>query len=119
MQQLVIMIHIVLCLALIALVLLQQGKGASMGPAFGSGASNTLFGSRGPASFLMKVTGTIAALFFVTSLTLSFFISQSVRHASDLSVSAPVSQQQSAPADTSLAPVSVPVSTPGKAAGTK
>jgi len=117
MQQLIIMIHIVLCLALIALVLLQQGKGASMGPAFGSGASNTLFGSRGPASFLMKVTGTIAALFFVTSLSLSFFISQSVHHASNLTLAAPVSgpavslpassKQKSAPATPPLAPVQV------------
>lgn len=86
MQQLVIMIHVALCLALISLVLLQQGKGANMGPAFGSGASNTLFGSRGPASFLMKLTGGIAALFFITSLMLSFFISSAVHHADQLTV---------------------------------
>ena len=97
MQQLVIMIHVALCLALIALVLLQQGKGANMGPAFGSGASNTLFGSRGPASFLMKLTGGIAAAFFMTSLMLSFFISSAVHHADQLTV---------AP-NNSLAPVSI------------
>ncbi len=127
MQQLVLMIHILLCLALVALVLLQQGKGANMGPAFGSGASNTLFGSRGPASFLMKLTGTIAALFFVTSLALSFFIAQSVRHSSDLTVlpssqSVSQSQNQHGGANTAvpnssennLAPVSMPAVPAGK-----
>ena len=94
MQQLVILFHILFCLALISLVLLQQGKGANMGPAFGSGASNTLFGSRGPASFLMKLTGTFAALFFITALALSFFIAQTVKTQGQLSV---VNATQSVP----------------------
>jgi preprotein translocase subunit SecG len=117
MQQLVIMVHVALCLALIALVLLQQGKGANMGPAFGSGASNTLFGSRGPASFLMKLTGGIAALFFITSLALSFFISSAVHHSDDLSLAPATTNtninltpSSSVNSKTDLAPVSIPVS---------
>ncbi len=72
MQQVLILIHLIVCFAIVGLVLLQQGKGANMGAAFGSGASNTLFGSRGPASFLMKLTGGLVALFFITSLTIGY-----------------------------------------------
>lgn len=79
MQQFIIFIHILIALAIVALVLLQQGKGSTMGAAFGSGASNTLFGSRGPASFLMKLTGGLMAAFFVTSLTLGYLSSVSVK----------------------------------------
>jgi len=63
-------------IAIIALVLLQQGKGADMGAAFGSGSSNTLFGSRGPASFLMKLTGLFVLVFFATSLSLGYLATQ-------------------------------------------
>lgn len=65
-----LLIHTVIAVALIGLILLQQGKGADIGAAFGSGSANTLFGSRGPASFLMKLTGGMMFLFFVTSLIL-------------------------------------------------
>ena len=78
MQSLFIIIHVVICISLIALVLLQHGKGADMGAAFGSGASNTMFGSVGPAPFLMKVTTGLTAGFFVTSLILGFFASRTV-----------------------------------------
>lgn len=65
-------IHIAACLGLIIIVLLQQGKGASMGAAFG-GSSNTVFGSSGAATFLSKVTTGVAVVFMLTSLTLAFF----------------------------------------------
>lgn len=84
MQQVIILLHILIAVAIIALVLLQQGKGANMGAAFGSGASNTLFGSRGPASFLMKLTGGLLALFFVTSLTLGYLAAKQARQANQL-----------------------------------
>lgn len=74
MIQILLLIHMLVALAIIALVLLQQGKGASIGAAFGSGSSNTIFGSRGPASFLVKLTGTLAFLFFATSLSLGYII---------------------------------------------
>lgn len=72
MQQLILMFHVLIGVAIVVLVLLQQGKGAEMGAAFGSGASQTLFGSRGSGSFLLKLTGLFAALFFLTSLFLGY-----------------------------------------------
>lgn len=66
----ILVIHVLIAAGLIALVLLQQGKGADAGAAFGSGASGTVFGSQGSASFLTRTTALLATLFFVTSLTL-------------------------------------------------
>ncbi len=70
--------HVVVTIALIVLVLIQRGKGADMGAAFGSGASNTVFGSQGSASFLTRTTAVLATLFFVISLTLAYMTSQLV-----------------------------------------
>lgn len=75
---LILVAHVVVAVALIALVLLQQGKGADAGAAFGSGASATMFGSRGSASFLSRTTGILATVFFLTSLTLAYFSTQTV-----------------------------------------
>jgi len=66
-------VHLLLALGLIGLVLLQHGKGADAGAAFGSGASATVFGSRGSANFLSRATGVFAAAFFATSLALAYF----------------------------------------------
>ncbi len=76
MQVAILLVHVVLAIGLIALVLIQQGKGAEAGAAFGGGASQTVFGSRGSTSFLSKLTGILAALFFVTSLGLAWFANQ-------------------------------------------
>ncbi len=75
MYQLVLMIHVVVAVAIIGLVLIQHGKGADIGAAFGSGASNTVFGSQGTGNFLFKLTGGLVLTFFVTSLTLSYMVS--------------------------------------------
>lgn len=72
MQQLLLVFHVLVAVALVVLILLQQGKGAEMGASFGSGASQTLFGSRGSSSFLLKLTGLFAALFFISSLVLGY-----------------------------------------------
>ena len=64
MYQLLLIIHIVIAIGIIGLVLLQHGKGADMGAAFGSGASNTVFGSQGTGSFLFKLTGGLVLAFF-------------------------------------------------------
>ena len=64
--------HVLLALALIALILLQRGKGADAGAAFGAGASGTVFGSAGSGSFLSRLTGILAAAFFMTSLGLAY-----------------------------------------------
>lgn len=73
MQLFILVLHVLAAIALIALVLLQYGKGADVGASFGSGSSNTMFGSQGPMPFLVKLTVTIAAIFFITSLTLGIF----------------------------------------------
>lgn len=72
MEILVTIIHIIACLALIVIVLLQTGKGASIGASFGGGGSQTLFGGSGAATFLSKATTTIAIIFMLTSLTLAY-----------------------------------------------
>jgi len=72
MNTLVLTVHIIAGLSIIVLVLLQHGKGADMGAAFGSGASGSLFGATGSANFLSRATGVAAAVFFLTSLSLSY-----------------------------------------------
>lgn len=69
---LVLAFHVIVGLAIIGLVLLQHGKGADMGAAFGSGSSGSLFGASGSANFLSRATAVLAAVFFVTSLGLSY-----------------------------------------------
>lgn len=64
-------IHIIVCLMLIFIVLIQGGKGAEMGAAFGGGSSQTVFGSRGAATFLGKMTTVVAVVFMITSLLLA------------------------------------------------
>jgi preprotein translocase subunit SecG len=68
----VVIFHLLIAAAIVALVLLQRGKGADAGAGFGSGASGTVFGARGSASFLSRTTATLAFLFIVTSLTLAY-----------------------------------------------
>jgi preprotein translocase subunit SecG len=70
--QLILIVHILLALGLIALILMQHGKGADAGAAFGAGASGSVFGARGANSFLYKLTASLAFGFFLTSLTLAY-----------------------------------------------
>lgn len=98
-----IVFHVLLAAAIVGLVLLQRGKGADAGAGFGAGASGTVFGARGSASFLSRTTATLAALFIVTSLTLAYMDSHNT-------VSAPTSvidrvQTPVAPATDSELPV--------------
>ncbi|WNK20641.1 preprotein translocase subunit SecG [Halomonas piscis] len=76
MQAAILMIHVVVAIALVVLILIQQGKGAEAGASFGGGASQTVFGAQGSGNFLARFTGVLAACFFVTSLTLAYFASQ-------------------------------------------
>lgn len=73
---LVVIVQVLSALAIIALVLLQHGKGADMGAAFGSGASGSLFGATGSSNFMSKSTGIAAAIFFSATLALSFMANQ-------------------------------------------
>ena len=72
MSILLIVIHVIVCVALIMIVLLQTGKGADMGAAFGGGSSQTLFGSSGASTFLSKATTVAAIVFMLTSLVLAY-----------------------------------------------
>ncbi|HUL60107.1 MAG TPA: preprotein translocase subunit SecG [Anaeromyxobacteraceae bacterium] len=73
---LVTVIHVLVCVFLILVILLQAGKGGGMGAAFGGAGSQTVFGGRGATTFLSKITATSAAIFMVTSLTLAYHSSR-------------------------------------------
>jgi preprotein translocase subunit SecG len=75
MHTVVLVFHVLAAAAIVVLVLLQHGKGADMGAAFGSGSAGSLFGSSGAANFLSRSTAILAAVFFVTSMGLTFFSS--------------------------------------------
>ena len=97
--------HILAALAIIALVLLQQGKGADAGAAFGAGGSGTVFGARGAASFLTRTTAALAVVFFLTSLGLAWLASQQVERRSVVErTEAPPAESERVPA----APADVP-----------
>jgi len=76
MQTILVVFHLFLAMGLIGLVLMQHGKGADAGAAFGAGASGSVFGASGAANFLSRATAVIATLFFVTSLTLAWYAMQ-------------------------------------------
>lgn len=99
MYQLILVVHVIIAVLIIGLVLIQHGKGADIGASFGSGASNTLFGSRGTGGFLYKFTGGLALAFFVTSLTLSAIVAKQYQH----------QQQEIIPQQSSVPEQSIPV----------
>ena len=73
MQTIVVVVHVIVAIAIIGLVLLQQGKGADAGASFGAGASQTVFGASGSGNFLVRATTIGATIFFITSLSLAVF----------------------------------------------
>ncbi len=75
METLIWVLHVLSAISVVVLVLLQHGKGADMGAAFGSGSSGSLFGASGSANFLSRMTGGLAAVFFITSLGLTYLSS--------------------------------------------
>jgi preprotein translocase subunit SecG len=94
-QTIVLVAHVGIALLIIGLVLLQRGKGADAGTGFGAGASGTVFGARGSATFFSRATGVLATLFFVTSLALAYLATQQT---------APRSLLENAPAPQSVVP---------------
>ncbi len=121
-----IVLQVVSALGVILLVLLQHGKGADMGAAFGSGASGSLFGATGSANFLSRVTAALAAVFFISTVALAFFANDRPRSGGSLmeGVTTPASSVPSLPGSTPLSvppagsssPASVPTA-PGSASG--
>jgi preprotein translocase subunit SecG len=113
METLLLVIHVVVALALVGLVLLQQGKGADVGAAFGSGASGSVFGASGSANFLSRTTAILAVVFFLTSLGLTYFSSQKKTDSKDVLMQ-PV-QDKSLPAQIPAGAPSAPAA-PAKSA---
>jgi preprotein translocase subunit SecG len=98
METLIIVFHVLAALAIIGLILIQQGKGADMGASFGSGASQTLFGSRGSGNALTRSTAILATVFFITSLTLSVLAKNNAKNAGAVDLPTAPATQTSAPA---------------------
>ncbi len=76
METIILLVHVLVAVGVIALIMLQQGKGAETGASFGSGASQTVFGSQGSANFLSRTTAILATIFFVTSIGLAMMARQ-------------------------------------------
>ena len=93
----ILLVHIASAIGVIGLVLVQHGKGADMGAAFGSGASGSLFGSTGSANFLSRTTAFLAAVFFSTSLALAYIASNKPRTTGGVMQEAVKSQPASTP----------------------
>ena len=95
MEQIILVVHLLGALAIIGLILLQQGKGADMGASFGAGASQTLFGSTGSGNVLTKATAWLSVLFFATSFGLALIAKQKSAPVDDLGIEIPpVVQEQ-------------------------
>ena len=94
----VLMVHVLAAIGVIGLVLVQHGKGADMGAAFGSGASGSLFGSSGSANFLSRTTAVLAVVFFLTSLSLAYMASSKPKTTGSVMQDAVQSQPVSQPA---------------------
>ena len=96
-------LHIITCLSLVVVVLIQRGKGADMGAMLGGGGAQTVFGARGAGNFLTKFTTGAAIVFMITSLTLSYVATQDSRSTifgdAEISETLPETDAQSAPAD--------------------
>ncbi len=101
METLIWIVHVLTALSIIGLVLLQHGKGADAGAAFGSGASGSIFGASGSANFLSRTTAVLAAVFFLTSLGLTYISSHKSENKGvmELRKEVPAAPADKAPAD--------------------
>jgi preprotein translocase subunit SecG len=109
-KTLIIVVQLLSALGIIGLVLLQHGKGADMGAAFGSGASGSLFGATGSANFLSRTTAILATVFFITTLALTYIGSYKSRPSAGVlgAVTAPATSNAPASAAIASAPVAAP-----------
>ena len=110
----VLTVHILAAVGVIGLVLVQHGKGADMGAAFGGGASGSLFGATGSANFLSRSTAILATIFFVTSLTLAFIASNKPKTTGSVMQEVVKSQPVSAPASEGSEKTETPVNADSK-----
>ena len=93
MEQIILVVHLLVALAIIGLIMLQQGKGADMGASFGAGASQTLFGSDGSGNVLTRATAWLVALFFASSFGLALLANQKSAPVDDLGLVIPAVEQ--------------------------
>ncbi len=93
METIILIVHVLAAAAVIGLILLQQGKGAEAGASFGSGASQTVFGSEGTGSFMSRTTAVFAVIFFVTSFSLAMVARQTADSVSDAGVPAVIIEE--------------------------
>jgi len=114
MQIILVVVHLFLAIGLVGLILIQHGKGADLGAAFGSGASATVFGAQGSASFLTRATGAFATLFFLTSMALAYYAAQGQEEVSILDSLQPgeaATQTEQQPREVPAPPSSAPSQT--------
>jgi len=97
MEQIILIVHLLIALAIIGLIMLQQGKGADVGASFGAGASQTLFGSAGTSNVLTKSTAWLVVLFFATSFGLAMLASQKTEVVDDLGLTIPAAEERRVP----------------------
>lgn len=102
MQTAILIIHVLAAITVVGLVLMQHGKGADAGAAFGSGSSQSLFGARGSANFLSRMTAVLATVFFLTSLGLAYLSGRSTGPSSVVTPSSVVAPQPAVPASPSV-----------------
>ena len=104
MEQIILAVHLVIALAIIGLIMLQQGKGADMGASFGAGGSQTLFGSDGGGNVLTKATAWLVVLFFASSFSLALMVNQRAVVEDDLGLDIPaaVTTEAATPVDQEL-----------------
>ena len=110
----ILTVHILAAVGVIGLVLVQHGKGADMGAAFGSGASGSLFGATGSANFLSRATAVLATVFFVTSLTLAYIASNKPKTTGSVMQDVVKSQPVSAPSSAGSEKTENPVNADSK-----
>jgi preprotein translocase subunit SecG len=122
MEQIILVAHLLIALAIIGLIMLQQGKGADMGASFGAGGSQTLFGSAGSGNVLTKATAWLVVLFFASSFSLALLVNKRSAPTDDLGLEIPAAEAKKAPAQEELpvlddapATATAPASTPAPA----
>ena len=102
MNQLFLIIHLLVALAIIGLIMLQQGKGADVGASFGAGASQTLFGSDGSGNVIAKATAWLSAIFFATSFGLAVIATNNTQIENEIGLEIPVVNDQTSSSDLGL-----------------
>ncbi len=110
MEVAILVVHVIAALSIIGLVLLQHGKGADMGAAFGSGSAGSMFGSSGSANFLSRITAVMAVIFFVSSISLTIFSGKVAGKKGVMKAPVDTEQSQSLPSQIPIPPPSVPAS---------